>query len=149
MNALSMIFSTFFGAGFFPVAPGTAASFITMLIYKLGLYKLSWPFQALIIVFLVIAGAAASTRYGRLLNRKDPGRIVIDETCGQLIALFLVTPGWKELLLAFILFRIFDILKPYPIKKLEALPHGWGIMADDVGAGLAAAVSLRLILLFL
>lgn len=149
MNALSMIFSTFFGAGFFPVAPGTTASFITMLIYKLGLYKLSWPFQALIIVFLVIAGAAASTRYGRLLNRKDPGRIVIDETCGQLIALFLVTPGWKELLLAFILFRIFDILKPYPIKKLEALPHGWGIMADDVGAGLAAAVSLRLILLFL
>lgn len=149
MNALSMIFSTFFGAGFFPVAPGTAASFITMLIYKLGFYKLSWPFQALIIVFLVIAGAAASTRYGRLLNRKDPGRIVIDETCGQLIALFLVTPGWKELLLAFILFRIFDILKPYPIKKLEALPHGWGIMADDVGAGLAAAVSLRLILLFL
>lgn len=149
MNALSMIFSTFFGAGFFPVAPGTAASFITMLIYKFGLYKLSWPFQALIIVFLVIAGAAASTRYGRLLNRKDPGRIVIDETCGQLIALFLVTPGWKELLLAFILFRIFDILKPYPIKKLEALPHGWGIMADDVGAGLAAAVSLRLILLFL
>jgi phosphatidylglycerophosphatase A len=120
-----------------------------MLIYKLGLYKLSWPFQALIIVSLVIAGAAASTRYGRLLNRKDPGRIVIDETCGQLIALFLVTPGWKELLLAFILFRIFDILKPYPIKKLEALPHGWGIMADDVGAGLAAAVSLRLILLFL
>lgn len=149
MNALSMIFSTFFGAGFFPVAPGTAASFITMLIYKLGLYKLSWPFQALIIVSLVIAGAAASTRYGRLLNRKDPGRIVIDETCGQLIALFLVTPGWKELFLAFILFRIFDILKPYPIKKLEALPHGWGIMADDVGAGLAAAVSLRLILLFL
>lgn len=144
-----MIFSTFFGAGFFPVAPGTAASFLTMLLFKLGLYKLSWPFQALIIVALLIAGGAASTRYARLLNRKDPGRIVIDETCGQLIALFLVTPGWKELLLAFFLFRIFDIIKPYPIKKLEALPHGWGIMADDVGAGLATAVFLRLILLFL
>jgi len=149
MNTLSMIFSTFLGTGFFPVAPGTAASFITMLLFRLGIYKLSWPFQALIIVALFIAGGAASTRYARLLNRKDPGRIVIDETCGQLIALFLVTPGWKELLLAFFLFRIFDIIKPYPIKKLEALPHGWGIMADDVGAGLAAAVSLRLILLFL
>jgi phosphatidylglycerophosphatase A len=149
MNTFSMIFSTFFGTGFFPVAPGTAASFLTMLLYKLGLYRLSWPFQALIVVVLFIAGGAASTRYARLLNRKDPGRIVIDETCGQLIALFLVTPGWKELLLAFFLFRIFDIIKPYPIKKLEALPYGWGIMADDVGAGIAAAVFLRLILLFL
>ena len=149
MNTLSMIFSTFFGTGFFPVAPGTVASFLTVLLFKLGLYKLSWPFQALIIVAVFIAGGAAANRYARLLNRKDPGRIVIDETCGQLIALFLVTPGWKELLLAFFLFRIFDIIKPYPIKKLEALPHGWGIMADDVGAGLAAAVFLRLILLFL
>jgi len=149
MNTLSMIFSTFFGTGFFPIAPGTAASFLTVLLFKLGLYKLPGPFQALIIVVLFIAGGAASTRYARLLNRKDPGRIVIDETCGQLIALFLVTPGWKELLLAFFLFRIFDIIKPYPIKKLEALPHGWGIMADDVGAGLAAAGFLRLILLFL
>jgi phosphatidylglycerophosphatase A len=144
-----MIFSTFFGTGFFPIAPGTAASFLTVLLFKLGLYKLFWPFQALIIVALFISGGAASTRYARLLNRKDPGRIVIDEICGQLIALFLVTPGWKELLLAFFLFRIFDIIKPYPIKKLEALPHGWGIMADDVGAGLAAAGFLRLILLFL
>jgi phosphatidylglycerophosphatase A len=144
-----MIFSTFFGTGFFPVAPGTVASFLTVLFFKLGLYKLSWPFQALIIVAVFIAGGAAANRYARLLNRKDPGRIVIDETCGQLIALFLMTPGWKELLLAFFLFRIFDIIKPYPIKKLEALPHGWGIMADDVGAGLAAAVFLRLILLFL
>ena len=149
MNTLSMIFSTFFGTGFFPVAPGTVASFLTMLLFKLGLYKLSWPFQALIIVALFIVGGAASARYARLLNRKDPRRIVIDETCGQLIAVFLVPPGWKELLLAFFLFRIFDIIKPYPIKKLEALPHGWGIMADDVGAGLAAAVFLRLILLFL
>ena len=149
MNTLSMIFSTFFGTGFFPVAPGTVASFLTVLLFKLGLYKLSWPFQALIIVAVFIAGGAAANRYARLLNRKDPGRIVIDETCGQLIALFLMTPGWKELLLAFFLFRIFDIIKPYPIKKLEALPHGWGIMADDVGAGLAAAGFLRLILLFL
>jgi phosphatidylglycerophosphatase A len=149
MNTLSMIFSTFLGAGFFPIAPGTVASFLTMLLFKLGIYKLSWPFQALIIVALFIAGGAASTRYARLLNRKDPGRIVIDETCGQLIALFLVTPDWKDLLLAFFLFRIFDIIKPYPIKKLEALPHGWGIMADDVGAGLGAAVFLRVILLIL
>jgi len=149
MNTLCVIFSTFFGTGFFPVAPGTAASLLTIFIFKLGLYKLSWPFQALVIVALFFLGGAASDRYARLLNRKDPGRIVIDETCGQLIAVFLLAPGWKELLLAFFLFRIFDIIKPYPIKKLEALPHGWGIMADDVGAGLAAAAFVRLILFFL
>jgi len=150
MNTLSMIFSTFFGTGFCPIAPGTAASFLTMLLFKLGLYKLSWPFQALVIIALFIAGGAASTRYAGLLKRKDPGRIVIDETCGQLVALFLVTPpSWTKLLLAFFLFRIFDIIKPYPIKKLEALPDGWGIMADDVGAGLVAAGFLRLILIFL
>jgi len=125
------------------------ASFLTILLFRLGIYKLAWPFQALLIVFLFIVGGAASNRYARLLNRKDPGRIVIDETCGQLIALFLLPPGWKELLLAFFLFRIFDIIKPYPIKKLEALPHGWGIMADDAGAGLAAALFIRLILIFL
>jgi len=149
MKTLSIILSTFFGAGFFPVAPGTVASFLTVLLFKLVVYKLAWPFQVLLIVVLFIVGGAASNRYARLLNRKDPGRIVIDETCGQLIALFLVTPGWKELLLAFFLFRIFDIIKPYPIKKLEALPHGWGIMADDAGAGLAAALFIRLILIFL
>ena len=149
MNTVSMIFSTFFGTGFFPIAPGTAASFVALIIYRISLCKLPWSSQALIIVALFIVGGAASTRYVRLLKQKDPARIVIDETCGQLIALFLVTPNLTELLLAFFLFRIFDIIKPYPIKKLEALPDGWGIMADDVAAGIAAAGFLQLILLFL
>jgi phosphatidylglycerophosphatase A len=149
MNTVSKIFSTFFGTGFFPIAPGTAASLLAVLIYRISLSKLPWFIQALIIVALFIAGGAASTRYSRLLKQKDPSRIVIDETCGQLIALFLVTPSWRELFLAFFLFRIFDIIKPYPIKKLEALPDGWGIMADDVAAGIAAAGFLQLILLFL
>lgn len=141
--------ATFFGSGFFPIAPGTVASGLTALLYFLALARLPWPVQGLIIAVVFFAGAPAATWYARELNRKDPGRIVIDETCGQLIALFLIPPAIKPVVLGFVLFRILDILKPYPIKKLEALPEGWGIMADDVGAGLAAAILLRILLIVL
>jgi phosphatidylglycerophosphatase A len=85
-----------------------------------------------------------------LLRIDDPGRVVIDEVSGQLISLtpLLVAPTWFSVLLGFILFRAFDILKPFPISKLERLPLGWGIMADDAGAGiLVAAILLVLRLL--
>jgi phosphatidylglycerophosphatase A len=149
VKTLSRIVATFFGAGFFPIAPGTAASGLTALLYYFCLGRLAWPYQILIIVAVFFAGVMTATRYARELNRKDPGRIVIDETCGQLISLFLVPPAIKPVALAFFLFRVFDILKPYPIKKLESLPWGWGIMADDVGAGIAAAIVLRILMIFL
>jgi phosphatidylglycerophosphatase A len=146
MSFISKIIATFFGSGFFPIAPGTVASFATALLYMWWVHLLPWPIQAAAIVIIFIAGSFAATRYSRELNQTDPGRIVIDETCGQLIALFLCPPSWKAIAAGFILFRIFDIIKPYPINKLENIPRGWGIMADDVGAGLAAGIVLRLIL---
>lgn len=149
MNTLYKIVATFFGTGFSPIAPGTAASGVTALIYLFWLNRLTWPYQFLVIAFVFFIGAVAAKRYARELNQKDPGRIVIDETCGQLIALFLVPPAVKLVGLSFFLFRIFDILKPYPIHKLEKLPGGWGIMADDVGAGIVSAALLRVILIFL
>ena len=149
MKFLSRIVATFFGAGFCPIAPGTAASFITALIYMFFLHGFPWPVQALIIIDVFLIGVPTSSRYAAELGRKDPGRVVIDETCGQLIALFMLPPDPVLVAAAFFLFRIFDIIKPYPIKKLEAFPKGWGIMADDVGAGLASAFVLRLILVIL
>jgi phosphatidylglycerophosphatase A len=149
MNALAKIIATFFGAGFCPIAPGTAASFITALIYVFLLHGLAWPVQAFIIVAVFLIGVPAASRYSAELGRKDPGRVVIDEACGQLIALFMLPPGPGSVAAAFLLFRIFDIIKPYPIKKLEGFPRGWGIMADDVGAGLASALVLRLVLVIL
>ncbi len=146
MSFISKIIATFFGSGFFPIAPGTAASFLTVLVYLFWIHGFAGPVQAGIIVILFFAGSLAATRYSRELDQTDPGRIVIDETCGQLIALFLCPPSWKAIAAGFILFRIFDIIKPYPINKLEKFPRGWGIMADDVGAGLAAGIVLRLIL---
>jgi phosphatidylglycerophosphatase A len=90
MNALAKIIATFFGAGFCPIAPGTAASFITALIYVFLLHGLAWPVQAFIIVAVFLIGVPAASRYSAELGRKDPGRVVIDEACGQLIALFML-----------------------------------------------------------
>jgi len=146
MSFISKIIATFFGSGFFPIAPGTVASFLTALVYWWWIHGFAGPVQAGIIVILFFTGSLTATRYSRELGQTDPGRIVIDETCGQLIALFLCPPTWMAVAVGFILFRIFDIIKPYPINKLEKFPRGWGIMADDVGAGVAAGILLRLIL---
>jgi phosphatidylglycerophosphatase A len=149
MKILSRIVATFFGSGFCPIAPGTAASFLTALIYMFFLSGLPGPAQALVIAAVFVAGVPAASRYSTELGQKDPGRIVIDEACGQLIALFMLPPDPVSVASAFFIFRIFDIIKPYPIKKLEGFPRGWGIMADDVGAGLASALVLRLVFVIL
>jgi phosphatidylglycerophosphatase A len=100
-------------------------------------------------IFIAIAiGIPAATRVARASNRKDPGFIVIDEVAGQWIALLLVPLAWKSLLAGFILFRGFDILKPPPVRQLEALPDGTGIVIDDVAAGLYALLLMQLLLHF-
>ncbi len=149
MKILIRAAATFFGSGYFPIAPGTVASGLTAVLYFLLLARLPWFFQAFLVIAVFFIGVPAADWVARDLNRKDPGRIVIDETCGQLIALFLLPPAIMPVALGFLCFRVLDIIKPYPIKKLESLPGGWGIMADDVGAGLAAAAVVRMLLIFL
>ncbi len=146
MKAAARVLATFFGLGLFPAAPGTAASAAAVLGYGFLLGGWPWPAFALFLVGLFLAGAAASSRYASELGSSDPGRIVVDEVCGQLLALTLLPPEWPPLLLSFAAFRFFDIIKPWPVRKLERLPSGWGIMADDAAAGLLAAASVRLIL---
>ncbi len=148
MKSLSGILATFFGIGFVPLAPGTAASVVTALLYGLVLHDLVRPLYVILVVLLFFAGTAAAGRYAAELGRPDPGRIVVDEVCGQLIALAFLPGGWLPVGIAFALFRFFDIIKPWPIRKLEGLPGGWGIMADDAAAGLAAAALARLALIF-
>jgi len=141
------IISTFFGTGYFPIGPGTMASAVVVLLYKFLLSDLSWPLYLLIIIVLFIVGGIAATKYSSALQQKDPRKIVIDEVCGQLCTLFLVPSSWLLLLLAFVLFRLFDIIKPYPIKKLERIRDGWGIMADDIMAAVYAGILIHLYLL--
>ena len=146
MKAAARVLATFFGLGFFPVAPGMAASAAAVLAYRFVLHGWPWYWYGLLVAGLFLAGAAAASRYASELGRPDPGCIVVDEVCGQLLALALLPPEWLPLLVSFAAFRIFDIIKPGPIRRLEKLPSGWGIMADDAAAGLAAAVAARLIL---
>lgn len=148
MKSLSRALATFFGLGLVPLAPGTAASALASAGFLWGLHRLPWPLYVILVLLLFFAGTAAAGRYAAELGRSDPGCIVVDEICGQLIALAFLPGAWVPVGIAFALFRFFDIIKPWPIRKLERLPRGWGIMADDVAAGLAAAVLARLVLLF-
>jgi phosphatidylglycerophosphatase A len=146
MKTAAKILATFFGIGLFPAAPGTLASAVAAMAYMTVLHGLAWPLYLLLLAFLFFAGTAASAVHAASLGRPDPGRIVVDEVCGQLLALAFLPAAWVPVIVSFVLFRFFDILKPWPIRRLEKLPGGWGIMADDIGAGLAAAALTRLIL---
>jgi phosphatidylglycerophosphatase A len=104
--------------------------------------------ELLVIIVVTLVGIWAASRVERVLRIKDPGRVVVDEVAGQLIALLpvpLMSPGWPYWLIpAFALFRFFDIVKPYPARKLESLHGGLGIMLDDVVAGVYAAIVVAL-----
>lgn len=147
MVKLAKIISTFFGLGLFPLAPGTLASLAMVILYKYYLHRLPWILYLFLVLVISLAGVYFSTVYARSLNLKDPGKVVIDEVAGQLLAVFLLRPDWLVLGLDFILFRFLDIIKPMGVKKLETLPEGWGIMADDLASGLVVNILLQLFIL--
>ena len=99
-------------------------------------------------IIVTLVGIPAATRVARALERKDPSQVVIDEVAGQMIAFIDVPLNWHNILAALILFRAFDITKPFPIRRLEHLPEGTGIMLDDVGAGIYALAIMQLLLHF-
>jgi len=152
------------GVGYFPIAPGTMGSLVGVALYltlwagssrvleanallkRLTLLQVWTPqvtFMLVVIFLVTMAGIWAATRAERLFRKEDPSEVVVDEVAGQMIAL-LSGPFWLHtwwsILTAFILFRAFDIWKPYPIRKLEDLPTGLGIMADDIAAGAYALI---------
>jgi len=94
----------------------------------------------------IAVGIPAATRVAREMGHKDPGCVVIDEVAGQLITLIAAPVSWKTLLVGFILFRAFDTTKPPPLRWLEKLPEGTGIVVDDIGAGLYALAVMQLLL---
>lgn len=142
--------ATFFGIGRLRPGPGTWASAATVLLWAAlchALYPhLRTPVAIGLAVFVIAIGIPAATRLSRALGSKDPQIVVIDEVVGQLIALIAVPLAWKTFLTGFILFRAFDIVKPPPVRQLEKLPEGAGIVLDDVAAGICALVVMQLIL---
>jgi phosphatidylglycerophosphatase A len=155
---IAYLIATSLGLGYLRPAPGTWGSLAGVVLYFLfGRVELGsdlipskihqiLPGYALILVALVVAavGTWSADRVSRHAARKDPQFVVIDEVSGQSFTyLFAMAPAnWKYLLLGFILFRGFDIWKPFPVRQLESLPGGWGIMADDWGAAVYAAAGL-------
>jgi phosphatidylglycerophosphatase A len=160
------------GVGYSPLAPGTLGSLVGVgmyfLLHSLTYWLLrlftppnsfarfsSWyvflAIELWVITAVTLVGIWAASRTEKLAGRKDPGKVVIDEVAGQMIALLPVVPGldpgWIAITSAFLLFRLFDIIKPYPARRLESLESGLGIMADDLVAGAYAAVAVSLIVI--
>lgn len=140
----AFLVATFFGAGCGKPGPGTWGSVGAVLVWAAyGWFAKPSP-AALLVALLVgialtlIFGIPAATIAEREAGSGDPGFVVIDEVAGQWIALLWSPFDWKHGLLALVLFRLFDITKPFPVRSLERLPAGWGIVLDDVGAGLYA-----------
>jgi len=127
--------------GFVPMGPGTAASAVTVVLWWL-LPSFSVSTHLLILGLLSVIAVWASTIAERHFGVHDPSCVVIDEVVGMILALIGCPHVWWVYLCAFALFRLFDILKPWPISLLQRLPHGFGIVMDDVAAGLAAYLVL-------
>jgi phosphatidylglycerophosphatase A len=133
---------TFFGAGYLAPGPGTYGSVAAVLLWYAAAHAFAPSATTLALattlaaILITAIGIPASTIVARESGRKDPGFVVIDEVAGQLFAV--MRPDWQHAALALVLFRLFDITKPQPIRSLEALPEGTGIMLDDVAAGLIA-----------
>jgi phosphatidylglycerophosphatase A len=156
---------TFFGVGLLKPGPGTWGSVAAMLLWMIpaSVYaRLNHMFivdssrsilyshllillSLLGVLFATAIGIPAATRVARESGREDPGHVVIDEVAGQWLTLAVCRPDWPHALVALALFRLFDITKPWPIRKLEALPGGWGIMLDDLAAGLFGLIVLLVI----
>jgi phosphatidylglycerophosphatase A len=142
------------GVGYLPLAPGTWGSAVGVGLFLL-LVRATPPSAVVAVVLITIvtvtfAGIWAATRTEQLSGRKDPGKVVVDEVAGQFIALFplLLFPRWSTtaVIVSFILFRFFDIVKPYPANKLQDLSGGAGVMLDDLVAGVYAAVIVSILL---
>jgi phosphatidylglycerophosphatase A len=144
--------ATFFRIGRLHPGPGTWGSAATVVLWFLLTRFIPGPWQTpsaiVLAAFVVAVGIPAATRVSRASGLKDPQFVVIDEVAGQLITFIAVPVTWKSLLLGFILFRGFDILKPPPLRRLEQLREGIGIVVDDVGAGLYAWAIMQLMLYF-
>jgi phosphatidylglycerophosphatase A len=146
LGRVATVVATGFGAGYSPIAPGTAGSLVGLVLF--------WPlrgvpaaFQVAVVGAVFLAGAAAGARVARSVGVEDPGIVVVDEVVGMWTSLLFLPFTLGTAAVAFVLFRILDVIKPYPARDLEDLPGGWGIMSDDLMAGVYANLALRAVLL--
>lgn len=143
MSRVAQLIASFAYTGRSPVAPGTVGSVAALPVFVVLRLSGSPVLEAGVILVLAALGVWSATVTERELGVVDPGVVVIDEVVGMLITLAFMPLRWTGVLVGFVVFRLFDIIKPYPCARAERLPGGWGIMADDVLAGVYANVVLR------
>ena len=131
-----------------PVAPGTAGTLVGILLYLLA-RGLGGLWYGAVCAAVIIIGTWAAGQAERMFGAKDHSTIVIDEIAGYLVAMLLVPGTWQYITAAFFLFRAFDIAKPFPLRRLEHLPGGLGVMLDDIGAGIYTNIVLQVFSIFL
>lgn len=143
---LPAILATWFGVGLIPIAPGTFGS-LAALPFAWAMLELAGPWLLLVATAVVFAvGCWASDRYAAAASNSDPGAVVVDEVAGQWLALALAAPDLAQFALAFVLFRVFDVLKPWPVSWAERrFSGGFGIMIDDVAAAVYALAGFALL----
>ena len=146
MTRLAVFVATVGYSGYFPVAPGTVGSAAGLVAYLLVWWSQSVAVEVGLILLVFAAGVWAGTIAEQYFGGIDPGPIVIDEVAGMLITLAFVPVSLTGALVAFVLFRVFDVVKPYPARRLERLHGGLGVMADDAMAAIYANITLRVVL---
>ena len=146
MTRLAVFLATAAYCGYFPIAPGTVGSAAGLVVYLLVWWTHSPIVEAGLIVLTFAAGNWAATHAERYFGGIDPGPVVIDEVLGMLVTLAFIPVGWSGALAGFFIFRVFDVIKPYPANRLEKFHGGFGIMADDAMAGIYANLTLRLLI---
>lgn len=145
MNVIALALATAFGAGYAPVAPGTFGSAVGLILW--WFLPASPVVQLAVIVVVFALGSWSGSVAERHFKQTDPGAVVLDEVLGMLVTLFLNPVGWIGALVGFLLFRVADIIKPFPANRLEALHGGVGIMADDAMAAVYSNLALHLVVL--
>lgn len=146
MTRLAVFLATAGYCGYFPVAPGTVGSAAGLVVYLIVWWAQSPVLEVGLIAAMFAVGVWAGTIAERYFGGIDPGPIVLDEVVGMLITLAFVPVGIGGAVAGFFLFRLFDVIKPFPARRLESLHGGLGVMADDAMAAVYANISLRVVL---
>jgi phosphatidylglycerophosphatase A len=145
VQRLALLIATTLGVGYAPIAPGTFGSVAGLVLWAVLPPAPAVQLAAILIVFAI--GSWSGTIAERHFGRTDPGQVVIDEVLGMLVTLFLNPVGWGGAVAGFFLFRLADIVKPWPANRFERLPGGLGVMADDAMAAVYANIALRVALM--
>jgi len=146
MKKVAFIIWTAGFAGLVPAAPGTAGSVVGLVLLMFVRTTRNDWIELLVLLIVVTVGIWSANLAERHYRREDPGEIVIDEVAGMMLTLLWIPSGWGTFAIGFLAFRFFDIVKPFPARLAERLPRGWGVMADDLVAGLYGYACVRSLL---